>query len=206
MNERIFMYGDILKHIEGLFVKNIFNELNSNTPIVQNTTLLLYEKYYKLNYKADGHISAILTAIITSIGNRNPGVSVQAAITLKYYIKKPTSMKLISTIDIISIINQILDLLKTHEYDELVNTLEIFVEQYPTHVESIALSLIQSLAQKFHEYYKPSIDDSDPHHKENSELYTNCINTLYNIVNAIKSNKELMGQAWPTIKSVLDRV
>lgn len=66
--------------------------------------------------------------------------------------------------------------------------------------------MIHNLASKFHDYYKPSIDDSDLNHKENAELYTNCINTLYNLVNAVKGNAELMGQAWPSIKSILDKV
>jgi len=41
LSERIISYYDVLKHIEGIFIKHIFNELNANTAIVQNTTLLL---------------------------------------------------------------------------------------------------------------------------------------------------------------------
>lgn len=77
---------------------------------------------------------------------------------------------------------------------------------YPMQVTPVAINLIKQLTEKFHEYYKPGIDDSDPNHKENQELYTNCINTLYNIINAIKANAPLMGEAWTMVKSVLDRV
>jgi hypothetical protein len=83
LSERIISHQDVLVHIEDVISKKIYCELNSNAPIVINTTLLLYEKYYKLNFRQEGHISAIFNAILTNITNKNPGVAVQAAVTLK---------------------------------------------------------------------------------------------------------------------------
>lgn len=44
------------------------------------------------------------------------------------------------------------------------------MELYPQQVTPVAINLIKQLTDKFHEYYKPAIDDLDPNHKENSEL------------------------------------
>jgi hypothetical protein len=44
LSERILSHPDVLRHIEGVISKSLFCELNSNAPIVINTTLLLYKK------------------------------------------------------------------------------------------------------------------------------------------------------------------
>ena len=88
LHKKIIINGRILIYMEKILMQHAFSELSNNTALMQHTTMLLYEKYYKLFFKDQEHSQSLINTILINLNNSHPAVAVQAGITLRFYTKK----------------------------------------------------------------------------------------------------------------------
>lgn len=117
----------------------------------------------------------------------------QSAICMKHLIKKD-SIKAAVKPYVAIVVDFILKLMNDYDHEDMIGTLEMFVNEYTEEVRPYATALTSKLAEAFLRISQTLDQDDDDSANDNILVATNCLETIYRVVDIVKMNAEIVAQ------------
>jgi len=112
---------------------------------------------------------------------------------MKHLIKKD-SIKAAVKPYVAIVVDFILKLMNDYDHEDMIGTLEMFVNEYTEEVRPYATALTSKLAEAFLRISHTLDQDDDDSANDNILVATNCLETIYRVVDIVKMNAEIVAQ------------
>lgn len=166
----------LLSNIEQLLLDHCYPELEKGISLLKYQAIYIYSEYSFLVFKDKDHLIKATNLFFSNLKDGEPGVKLQAAISMKELIKKDVIKDQIRC-NVAIVVDLILKLMNEFDHEDMIGTLETFVNEYTDEVRPYATALTTKLAEAFNRIMD-TMDADEDGVNDNILVATNCLETI----------------------------
>ena len=188
--------------LEGVLVNNVLPEFRSSNGFLRGRACWVVQQFSVINFTDNNTLQQTLQCVLQCLYDTDLPVQVEAGIAIRQLLEEQgeKASALIQP-HMEELVKQILRILRDSENDELTGTISKLVQNFPEEVSSIALVLVQTLAETFN-----NLVDSEEDHDSKSVTAMGILETIGIIVGELDGNQEIMAHLEPLVTGLIQSV
>jgi len=189
-------------HLEGVLLNNVVPEFKSSNGFLRARACWVVQQFSIIDFQDMNALQQILQSVLQCLYDTELPVQVEAGIAIRQLLEEQED-KAHALIQphVEALVKQILSILRESENDELTGTLSKLVQNFTEEVSSIALVLVQTLADTFNK-----LVESDEDYDSKSVTAMGILETIEIIVGELDGNPEIMAHLEPLVTGLIQSV
>jgi len=188
--------------LEGVLVNNVLPEFSSSNGFLRARACWVVQQFAIIPFNDTNTLQQTLQCVLQCLYDDDLPVQVEAGIAIRQLLEdQEEKANILIQPHVEELVKQILRILRDSENDELTGTISKLVQNFTEEVSSIALILVQTLAETFN-----SLVDSDEDYDSKSVTAMGILETIEIIVGELDGNPEIMAHLEPMVTGLIQSV